>query len=79
MGALTTAMRVVFLPELSQRDSKALTSRVGLAPWSRDRGHQRGQRSNRGSRATVRHALYMVALSVIRQEGIHLHFYQGLR
>ena len=27
----------------------------------------------------MRHALYMAALSVIRQEGIHQHFYQGLR
>ena len=31
-------MQVVFLPELGQRESKALTSRVGLAPWSRARG-----------------------------------------
>ena len=27
----------------------------------------------------MRHALYMAALSVIRQEGIHQRFYQGLR
>ena len=29
--------------------------------------------------ATGDHALYMVALSVIRQEGIHQRFYQALR
>ena len=28
---------------------------------------------------SVRHALYMAALSVIRQDSIHQHFYQGLR
>ena len=79
VGSLTAAMLVAFLPELGQRDSKALTALVGLAPWSRDSGHKRGQRSIRGGRAAVRHALYMAALSVIRQEGIHQHFYQGLR
>ncbi len=79
VGALTAAMRVTFLPAWGQRDSKALTSLVGLAPWSRDRGHKRGQRSIRGGRAAVRHALYMAALSVIRQTGVHQHFYQGLR
>ena len=79
VGSLTAAMLVAFLPELGQQDSKALTSLVGLAPWSRDSGHKRGQRSIRGGRAAVRHALYMAALSVIRQEGIHQHFYQGLR
>ena len=79
VGPLTAAMLVAFLPELGQWDSKALTSLVGLAPWSRDRGHKRGPRSIRGGRAAVRQALYMAALSVIRQEGIHQHFHQGLR
>ena len=79
VGALTAAMLVAFLPELGQRDSKALTSLVGLAPWSRDSGHKRGQRSIRGGRAAVRQALYMAALAAIRQEGIHQHFYQDLR
>ena len=79
VGSLTAAMRVAFLPGLGQRDSKALTSLVGLAPWSRDSGHKLGQRSIRGGRAAVRHALYMAALSVIRQEGIHQHFHRGLR
>ena len=72
-------MLVVFLPELGQWDSKALTVLVGLAPWSRDSGHKRGQRSIRGGRAAVRQALYMAALSVIRQEGVHQRFHRGLR
>ena len=38
VGQLTAAMLVAFLPELGQRDGKALTSLVGLAPWSRDSG-----------------------------------------
>ena len=79
MDSLTAAMLVAFLPELGQWDSKTLTALVGLAPWSRDSGHKRGQRSIRGGRTAVRHALYMAALSVIRQEGIHQRFHQGLR
>lgn len=79
VGSLIAAMRVAFLPAWGQRDSKALTSRVGLAPWSRDSGHKRGQRAIRDDPAAVRQALYMTALSVIRQEGIHQHFHQGLR
>ncbi len=79
VGPLTAATLVAFLPELGQRDGKALTSLVGLAPWSRDSGHKRGTRSIRGGRAVVREVLYMAAMSVIRIEGIHQRFYQALR
>ena len=79
VGQLTAAMLVAFLPELGQRDGKALTSLVGLAPWSRDSGKKRGNRSVRGGRATVRQVLYMAAMSVIRVEGVHRRFYQNLR
>ena len=33
-GPLTSAIPVAHLPELGQRDGKALTTLVGLAPWS---------------------------------------------
>ena len=80
VGSLTAAMLVAFLPAWRQRDSQASTSQVRLAPWSRDSGHNRGKRSVRGGRAAVCQSLYMAALSVIRQEGIHQHFFhRGLR
>ena len=66
VGPLTAATLVVFLPELGQWDSKALTSLVGLAPWSRDSGCKRGQRAIRGGRGGVRKALYPCACSVIQ-------------
>ena len=44
IGPLTSAILVANLPELGRRDSKALTSLVGLAPWSRDSGKKRGNR-----------------------------------
>ena len=79
VGQLTAATLVAYLPELGQRDGKALTSLVGLAPWSRDSGKKRGNRSIRGGRSTVRAVLYMAAMSVIRVEGVNKRFYQGLR
>ena len=36
------------MPELGEGDGKCLTSLVGLAPWSRDSGRQRGYRAIRG-------------------------------
>ena len=74
VGALTAAMRVAFRLAWGQRDRKALTARVGSR-----RGRGTVATNEASGRAAVHHALYMAALSVIRQEGIHQHFYQGLR
>ena len=79
VGALTTATLVAHLPELGHWDSKALTSLVGVAPWSRDSGQKRGQRAIRGGRRVVRRALYICAWSVIRVDGQIRRFYQSLR
>ena len=53
IGQLTAAILVAHLPELGHWDSKALTSLVCLAPWSRDSGQKRGQRAIRGGRGVV--------------------------
>ena len=79
IGPLTAAILVSHLPELGQWDSKALTSLVGLAPWSRDSGQKRGQRSIRGGRGIVRRALYLCTWSAIRVDGELRRFYQNLR
>ena len=79
VGPLTAATLIAFLPELGQWDGKALTSLVGLAPWSRDSGRKRGQRAVRGGRGVVRKALYLCACSVIQVEGELRRFYQNLR
>ena len=57
VGPLTAATLVAYLPELGHWDSKALTSLVGLAPWSRDSGKKRGHRAIRGGRGLVRRTL----------------------
>ena len=59
IGPVTAAILVAHLPGPGQLDGKALTSLVGLAPWSRDNGQKRGQRAIRGGRSVVRRALYI--------------------
>ena len=70
VGPITAAILVAFLPKLGRWDSKALTSLVGLAPWSRDSGRKGGQRSVRGGRGVIRKALYPCACSVIQVIGL---------
>ena len=79
VGQLTAATLVAYLPELGRWDGRALTSLVGLAPWSRDSGKKRGNRSIRGGRGTVRRALYICAWAVLRSDGDLRNFYQRLR
>ena len=79
VGEVTAASLVAYLPELGKCDGKALTALVGLAPWSRDSGAQRGYRSIRGGRGAVRRVLYLAALSAIRHNEDLKRFYEGLR
>ena len=79
VGELTAASLVAYLPELGKCEGKALTALVGLAPWSRDSGTQRGYRSIRGGRGAVRRVLYMAALSAVRYNEELDRFYRGLR
>lgn len=80
VGGLTAAVLVADLPELGQGEAKGLASLVGLAPWSRDSGRQRGYRAIRGGRGSVRRALYLAALSVIRRKDTAIgRFYRHLR
>ena len=79
VGDLTAAIITAFLPELGQLPGKALAALAGLAPWSRDSGQQRGYRAVRGGRGVVRRALYLAALSAVRQDNSLQRFYQGLR
>lgn len=79
IGELTAVTLLSELPELGQLSGPALTSLVGLAPWSLDSGKHRGYRAIRGGRASVRKALYMSALSAIRYDSGIKTFYTKLR
>ena len=79
VGELTAAILTAELPELGHASGPALTALVGLAPWARDSGHQRGARRIRGGRGPVRRALYLAALAAVRHDGSLGRFYRRLR
>ncbi len=79
VGPLTAATLIAYLPELRRWDGRVLTSLVGLAPWSRDSGEKRGNRSIRGGRGTARRTLYVCAWVVLRIDGDLRDFCQRLR
>ena len=66
VGPATSASLVAELPELGKLNRQEIASLVGLAPFSRDSGQFRGQRSIWGGRGSVRCALYMAALNAKR-------------
>jgi transposase len=66
VGPATSASLVAELPELAKLNRQEIASLVGLAPFSRDSGQFRGQRSIWGGRGSVRCALYMAALNAKR-------------
>ena len=79
VGQPTAATLVAELPELGRIDGKSAVALVGLAPWSRDSGRQRGRRSIQGGRGKVRRVLYLAAQSAARHNAGLWEFYQGLR
>lgn len=67
------------LPELGQLSRREITKLVGLAPFNRDSGTWRGQRTTHGGRTSVRASLYMACLSAIRHNATIRAFYERLR
>jgi len=56
------------LPELGTLTRRKIAALAGTAPFSRDSGRWRGQRSIAGGRGSVRAALYMAVLVSIRRK-----------
>lgn len=79
VGPVTTASLLALMPELGQRSPKAIAALAGLAPFNRDSGKHRGQRTIRGGRRRVRQALYMAAVSASRSKGRFGQAYRALR
>ena len=79
VGPVTAATLLALMPELGNRPHKALAMLAGLAPVNADSGLKRGQRAIRGGRRRVRQALYMAAVSTLRNGSPMLAFYRKLR
>lgn len=67
------------LPELGRLNRKEIAALVGVAPFNRDSGNQRGKRMIWGGRAAVRTALYMATLVAVRHNPVIKVFYLRLR
>jgi transposase len=79
VGMRTAALLLAQMPELGQLNRREVAALVGVAPFNRDSGKMRGQRTIHGGRRPVRHGLYMAALVAARHNPILRSFYLRLR
>jgi len=79
VGAVTSATLLALLPELGELNHKQLAALVGVAPFNRDSGARRGERSIWGGRASVRSCLYMSALRAVQCNEVIRDFYLRLQ
>ncbi len=66
------------VPELGDLNRKEIAALIGVAPFNRDSGTWRGQRTIWGGRATVRAVLYMSTLVATRHNPVIRAFYERL-
>ena len=79
VGPRTAALLLAQMPELGQLNRREVAALVGVAPFNRDSGQSRGNRTIFGGRRHVRHGLYMAALVAARHNPILRAFYRRLR
>lgn len=78
-GPVLAATLMAYLPELGQIDGKVIAALVGVAPHPNESGGRSKKRKVTGGRDSVRHVLYMAAVSAIRYNPILSAFYKRLR
>jgi transposase len=66
VGPVLSATLIAELSELGILNRKKIAALVGVAPFNRDSGKHRGERSIWGGRSRVRQPLYMATLSAVR-------------
>ena len=79
VGEVTATTLIAELPELGQLSQRKIAALVGVAPFNRDSGQQRGRRCIFGGRRSVRTALYMAALSALRTNPVIGQFAKRLK
>jgi len=78
VGRVLSSTVIATLPELGTLNRKQIAALVGVAPFNRDSGNQKGKRSIWGGRASVRAVLYMAALVATKYNPSIKAFYQRL-
>lgn len=78
IGTNTARTLLAQLPELGSASRQQITALVGLAPFNKDSGAFRGQRSIAGGRPAVRAALYMATLVATQFNPVIRAHYQQL-
>lgn len=78
IGTNTARTLLAQLPELGSISRQQITALVGLAPFNKDSGAFRGQRSIAGGRPAVRAALYMATLVATQFNPVIRAHYQQL-
>jgi transposase len=66
VGAVVSATLLGDLKELGSTDRRRVSALVGVAPYNKDSGTTKGQRSIHGGRPSVRSILYMATVTAIR-------------
>ena len=79
IGQRIASLLVTDLPEIGQRDRKAIASLAGLAPHVSQSGTVPAKATISGGRPCVRAGLYMAALVVVRHEPSFRQNYQSMR
>lgn len=78
VGPVTTLTLLAALPELGRLSRRAIAKLVGVAPFARDSGPRKGQRSISGGRGEVRSVLYMATVSARTHNPVIRSFYERL-
>lgn len=78
VGEVLTKTLLTQLPELGTLTNKKITSLVGLAPFNKDSGKQKGKMIIAGGRRTVRTALYMPTWAAVKYNPVIKAFYEKL-
>lgn len=78
IGQVVSNTLIASLPELGQINRRQITAISGLAPYANDSGKYSGYRKTRGGRKEVKKALFIVALSAIKNDKKIKEFYDRL-
>ena len=67
------------LPELGQLNKKEIAALVGVAPYNKESGTQRGKQRIRGGRAQIRTVMFMAMMSTVQCNPKFKAFYEKLK